>query len=139
MTVKVIFQAVLSILAGAAFIAVGIYFLSSRFLKKLNEASNSNNTEGNSFRAKGSGYTSIALGAVTLMQALLIFTFPTAASLLSLVYLFFILAAVIILVYIFKQKKVFSKGLDWKISEKFEISLKRGKIKFINYYNFWGI
>ena len=102
MTVKVIFQAVLSILAGAAFIAVGIYFLSSRFLKKLNEASNSNNNEGNSFRAKGSGYTSIALGAVTLVQALLIFTFPTAASLLSLVYLFFILAAVIILVYIFK-------------------------------------
>ena len=105
MTAKVIFQAVLSIAAGAAFIAAGIYFLSSRFLQKLNEAApgqNDDQLRRNAFRAKGSGLTSLALGAVTLVQALLLFTFPAAASALSLAYLFFILIAVIILVFIFK-------------------------------------
>ena len=117
-----IFQAVLSIAAGADFIAVGIYFLSSRFLAKLNEASAPapapQNAESkaaqdaevtqeavfrrNAFRAKGSGYTALALGALTLAQAFLLFSFPAAASALSLVYLSFILIAVIILVFVFK-------------------------------------
>ena len=127
MTAKVIFPAVLSIIAGAAFIAVGIYFLSSRFLQKLNEASAplpENNSEAadiknsaqatelqasrealickNAFRAKGSGYTTLALGALTLVQAFLLFTFPIAASWLSLIYLFFVMAAVLVLVFVFK-------------------------------------
>ena len=107
MTGKIIVQAVLSLMAGAAFNAVGIYFLSSKFLDKLNEASPKNDEDDslkrkNAFRAKGSGYTSLALGALTLVQALLLFTFPAAASWLSLIYLFFIMIAVLILVFVFR-------------------------------------
>jgi hypothetical protein len=93
MTGKVIFQAVLSIIAGAAFIAVGIYFLASKA-----EAGN----EKNAFRAKGCGLTTLALGALTLVHALLLFTFPVAASWLSLVYLCFVMIAVLVIVVIFR-------------------------------------
>ncbi|MCR4580161.1 MAG: hypothetical protein K5681_07435 [Treponema sp.] len=105
MTGKVIFQAVLSIIAGIAFITIGIYFLSSRFLNKINEASSIQSEEvfkKNAFRAKGSGYITLALGALTLVMALLLFTFPIAASWISLVYLFFIMIAVMVLVFVFK-------------------------------------
>ena len=105
MTGKVIFQAILSILAGAAFIAVGLYFLSSRFLQKLNEAAADKSEEAckkNAFRAKGCGLTTLALGALTLVMALLLFSFPVAASWISLVYLFFIMIAVLAVVFIFK-------------------------------------
>jgi len=105
MTGKVIFQALLSLVAGGAFIAVGIYFLSERFLNKINESSSAQTEEvlkKNKFRAKGSGLTTLALGAITLVQALLLFTFPLAASWLSLIYLVFIMAAVLVLVIVFK-------------------------------------
>ena len=104
MTGKVIFQALLSLVAGGAFIAVGIYFLSERFLNKINESSSAQTEEvlkKNKFRAKGR-LTTLALGAITLVQALLLFTFPLAASWLSLIYLIFIMAAVLVLVIVFK-------------------------------------
>ena len=105
MTGKVIFQAILSIIAGAAFIAVGIYFLSSRFLQKLNEAAADKSEEAckkNAFRAKGSGLTALSLGVLTLVWGLMLFTFPQIAAPLALVYMIFLIAAFGCLMLVFK-------------------------------------
>lgn len=105
MSAKLIFQAVLGIIAGIAFIAVGFYFLSSRFLGKLNEASPVQSDEAfrkNEMRAKGSGYITLALGALTLVHSLMILTFPQVSNWLSLAYLVLVMISVLVLVFVFK-------------------------------------
>ena len=99
MTAKILLLAILSIFAGLSFIIVGIYFLSQKFLDKLNE---SNSDKRNEFRAKGSGLTSIALGALTIVWALLLFSFPDISKYISLIYMFFLILAFSTLVIIFK-------------------------------------
>ena len=94
-----IFLGILAILAGIAFIATGIYFLSQKFLDKLNE---SNNDKRNEFRAHGSGLTAISLGALTIVWALMLFTFPQIAPALALVYMVFLIAVFGLLMIIFK-------------------------------------
>ena len=100
MTAKILLLAILSIFAGLSFIIVGIYFLSQKFLDKLNE---SNSDKRNEFRAKGSGLTSISLGALTIVWALLLFSFPEISKYISLIYMFFLILAFSTLVIIFKQ------------------------------------
>ena len=99
MSAKVIFLGVLAVLAGIGFIATGIYFLSQKFLNKLNE---SNNDKNNAFRARGSGLTSISLGVLTVVWALMLFTFPQITAALALIYMVFLIAAFAVLMVIFK-------------------------------------
>ncbi len=97
--------AILSFIAGAAFIAAGIYFLLPGFLDKLNEAAADKSPEGlrkNQLRAKASGYVALGLGALTLVQGFMLISFPQIASPLVLVYMVFLLAAVSVLLVMYK-------------------------------------
>lgn len=105
METKLILFCILSLVMGIIFIATGIYFLSSKFLKKLNEASGKNSKEvlKKNFRySKGCGYVSLALGFLTLLWTVIIFLFPAYLTTLALVYMIFLLAAVVFLVFIMK-------------------------------------
>lgn len=102
---KIIVLGILSIAAGIAFIAAGIYFLTSRFLQTINDASadkSPENLKRNGLRAKSSGYVSLGIGALTLVLAFMLFSFPQIASPLVLVYMFFLLAAVSVLLVMYK-------------------------------------
>lgn len=105
MSIKLLVLAVLAITAGLVFVAVGIYFLTAGFLKKLNESAPEQSEQvyrKNEFRAKGSGLTSIALGALTVFWGIMIFMFPSITAALGLIYMFFLIAAFAVLVVVFK-------------------------------------
>ena len=99
MSIKVIFLGILAIVAGISFIASGVYFLSPNFIDKLNK---SNSDKRNEFRARGSGFTAISLGALTIVWALMLFTFPQIAPALALVYMVFLIAAFGVLMVVYK-------------------------------------
>jgi hypothetical protein len=91
---------ILSFIAGIAFCAAGVYFLLPRYLDKLNEATSDKSPETqrkNQLRAKSSGYVALGLGALTLVLAFMLISFPQIASPLVLVYMIFVLAAVSVL------------------------------------------
>ena len=130
MSAKLILLCVLAFVAGAGFIAVGIYFLSKGFLEKLNastlpsaipselaqpskdyEPSSQNPPstsqadiilKKNEFRAKGSGLTAISLGALTIVWALMLLSIPQIAPALALIYMIFLIAAFCVLTFVFK-------------------------------------
>ena len=96
---------ILSFIAGVAFCAAGVYFLLPRFLVKLNEATADKSPENlrrNALRAKASGYVALGLGALTLVFSFMLLSFPQIASPLVLVYMFFLLAAVSVLLVMYK-------------------------------------
>jgi len=96
---------ILSFIAGLAFCAAGAYFLLPRFLDKLNEATADKSPENlrrNALRAKASGYVALGLGALTLVFSFMLLSFPQIASPLVLVYMFFLLAAVSVLLVMYK-------------------------------------
>ena len=96
---------ILSFIAGLAFCAAGVYFLLPGYLDKLNEAAADKSPESlhkNQLRAKSSGYVALGLGALTLVLAFMLLTFPQIASPLVLVYMFFLLAAVSVLLVVYK-------------------------------------
>ncbi len=89
---------------GFVFLGVGIHFLSKKFLNKLNEAS-SNNQEllkHNQIKAKGSGYVALALGALTLVWAILFLLIPSAIPLLALIYMIFLIISFLVLTFVFR-------------------------------------
>ena len=84
--------AILCFIAGAAFCAAGVYFLLPGFLDKLNEAASDKSPETqrrNTLRAKASGYVALGLGALTLVLAFMLISFPQITSPLVLVYMIF--------------------------------------------------
>ena len=96
---------ILSFIAGVAFCAAGVYFLLPGFLDKLNEAAADKSPETqrkNQLRAKSSGYVALGLGALTLVLAFMLISFPQIASPLVLVYMIFVLAAVSVLLVMYK-------------------------------------
>ncbi len=96
---------ILSFIAGVAFCAAGVYFLLPRYLDKLNEATADKSPENlrrNALRAKASGYVALGLGALTLVFSFMLLSFPQIASPLVLVYMFFLLAAVSVLLVMYK-------------------------------------
>ena len=96
---------ILSFIAGLAFFAAGVYFLLPGYLNKLNEAAADKSPENlrrNALRAKSSGYVALGLGALTLVFAFMLLSFPQIASPLVLVYMFFLLAAVSVLLIMYK-------------------------------------
>lgn len=96
---------ILSLIAGIAFVAAGIYFLSEKFLQRLNSASREKteaSLQKNSFRAKGSGYVAISLGAFTIVWAILLICFPAISNLLALIYMIFLVVALAILMIAFR-------------------------------------
>ena len=96
---------ILSFIAGVAFCAAGVYFLLPQYLEKMNEASadkSSENLRKNQLRAKSSGYVSLGLGALTIVLAFMLLSFPQIASPLVLVYMLFVLAAVTVLLVMYK-------------------------------------
>lgn len=96
---------ILSFIAGLAFCAAGIYFLLPGYLDKLNEAASDKSPENlrkNQLRAKSSGYVALSLGALTLVFAFMLLSFPQIASPLVLVYMIFLVAAVSVLLVMYK-------------------------------------
>ncbi len=96
---------ILSFIAGLAFLAAGVYFLLPGYLNKLNEAASDKSPENlrkNQLRAKSSGYVALGLGALTLVFAFMLLSFPQIASPLVLVYMIFLLAAVSVLLVMYK-------------------------------------
>ena len=96
---------ILSFIAGLAFCAAGVYFLLPQFLDKLNEAASDKSPETqrkSQLRAKSSGYVALGLGALTLVLAFMLISFPQIASPLVLVYMIFVLAAVSVLLVMYK-------------------------------------
>ena len=96
---------ILSFIAGLAFCAAGVYFLLPGFLDKLNEAAADKSPESqrrNALRAKASGYVALGLGALTLVLAFMLISFPQITSPLVLVYMIFVLAAVSVLLAMYK-------------------------------------
>ena len=104
MRAKIIVLAVLAFVAGLSFIGTGIYFLSGSFLEKLNATSAADEVSQrkNAFRAKGSGMTAISLGALTLVWAVMLLSFPQIAAALGLVYMFFLIGAFAVITVVFK-------------------------------------
>ena len=96
---------ILSFIAGLAFCAAGIYFLLPGYLDKLNEAASDKSPENlrkNQLRAESSGYVALSLGALTLVFAFMLLSFPQIASPLVLVYMIFLVAAVSVLLVMYK-------------------------------------
>ena len=96
---------ILSFIAGVAFCAAGVYFLLPGYLEKLNDAAADKSAEGlrkNQLRAKSSGYVALGLGALTIVLAFMLLSFPQIASPLVLVYMLFVLAAVTVLLIMYK-------------------------------------
>lgn len=96
---------ILSFIAGVAFCAAGVYFLLPGFLDKINEAASDKSPEAqrkNQLRAKSSGYVSLGLGTLTIVFAFMLLSFPQITSPLVLVYMFFLLAAVSVLLVMYK-------------------------------------
>ena len=96
---------ILSFIAGLAFLAAGVYFLLPGYLDKLNEAASDKSPENlrkNQLRSKSSGYVALGLGALTLVFAFMLLSFPQIASPLVLVYMIFLLAAVSVLLVMYK-------------------------------------
>lgn len=96
---------ILSFIAGLAFLAAGVYFLLPGYLDKLNESASDKSPENlrkNQLRAKASGYVALSLGALTLVFAFMLLSFPQIASPLVLVYMIFLLAAVSVLLVMYK-------------------------------------
>ena len=99
MNSKNLLMAVLFFISGLSFAAIGIYFLSKKFLNKLNE---SKQDPKNAFRAKGSGYTAIGLGALTIVFGAFSLAFSSAATIMALIYLFILMLAVVVLIIVFR-------------------------------------
>ena len=96
---------ILSFIAGVAFCTAGVYFLLPRYLDKLNEAASDKSPETqrkNQLRAKSSGYVALGLGALTIVFAFMMLSFPQITSPLVLVYMFFLLVAVSVLLVMYK-------------------------------------
>ena len=96
---------ILSFIAGVAFCAAGVYFLLPGFLDRLNEAASDKSPETqrkNQLRAKSSGYVSLGLGSLTLVLAFMLISFPQITSPLVLGYMIFVLAAVSVLLVMYK-------------------------------------
>jgi len=96
---------ILSIIAGLAFISAGIYFLSGKYLNKLNEATpeqTSENLAKNKLRAKASGYVGLGIGALTIMFGIMLFLFPGISAALALTYMIILMISCIILVAVYK-------------------------------------
>lgn len=105
MSIKYKILIILTFVMGIAFCAIGIYFLSQKFLNKLNEASPKKSEESfkhNSFRAKGSGYVSLSLGALTLIWGIFFILLPQIIPILALIYMIFLVAAFLVLNFVFK-------------------------------------
>ena len=97
--------AILSIIAGVAFTAAGVYFLSGSYLNKLNEATPKKSPENlakNKLRAKASGYVGLGIGSLTIMFGVMLLMFPTIAPALALTYMVILMIACIILVAAYK-------------------------------------
>ena len=83
--------AILCFIAGAALVTTGIYFLTPGFQNKTN------------FRhTKAISYVALGLGALTIVWGAMLLSFPQAQSILALIYMFFLLAAVSALMILMK-------------------------------------
>lgn len=96
---------ILSIIAGVAFSAVGVYFLSEKYLNKLNDATPEKSPENfskNKLRSKTSGYTALGIGALTLTFGIMLLLFPTLAPALAITYMVILMIACLVLITVYK-------------------------------------
>ena len=83
--------AILCFIAGFAFIATGIYFLTPGFQNKMKLR-----------HTKAISYIALGLGAFTIIWSAMLLTFPEIQAILALVYMFFLLGAVTVLMLLMK-------------------------------------
>ena len=105
MNTKTIILAIFCFLAAVLFITAGIYFLSQKFIEKLNEASPDKSPEAlkkNSSRAKGSAYISLGIGGLSLALGAISLSFPQAAPVMALTYMILLMIAVFALIFVYK-------------------------------------
>jgi len=105
MSIKFYILFVASILMGIMFMVAGFYFLSPKFINKLNEAAPEKSEEifkKNRFKAKGSAYVALSIGAITLVWAALMFLMPQALNIFVLVYMVLLMIAACVLVFAFR-------------------------------------
>lgn len=105
MSIKLIILIILCAFAGVCFISAGIYFLSGKYLNKLNNATleqTSQTFARNKLRAKTSGYIGLGIGALTMVFGIMLMMFPSIASALAFIYMLILMIACIILVVVFK-------------------------------------
>lgn len=105
MPIKILIFTILSFIAGAGFIAAGIYFLGPKFLEKLNEADpekSEKSARRNAFRAKGTGLVALSVGALTLVFAAMLIVFAPIAAALALVYMIILVLAFAALVVVYR-------------------------------------
>lgn len=99
------FLIILSFIIGFVLLITGIYFLSSHFLEKINDATgqkSSENLRRNQLRAKLCGYVALSLGSFTIAWGFMLFSFPQIQAVLGLIYMFLLLGAVTILMILMK-------------------------------------
>ena len=82
---------ILSFIAGLAFCVTGIYFLTPGFQSKMKLR-----------HTKAISYVALGLGALTLVWGFMLLSFPQIQSILALIYMFFLLAAVSALMILMK-------------------------------------
>lgn len=105
MPVKILVFTILSFIAGAGFIAAGIYFLGEKFVQKLNDADPEKSElseRRNAFRAKGTGLVALSVGALTLVFAAMLIVFTPIAAALALTYMILLVLAFAALVVIYR-------------------------------------
>ena len=102
---KILVLCILSVVVGIAFFVMGFYFLGGKFLRLLNESAVVKSEEmfkKNEKRAKSCGYVSMGLGGITFVWAILMFMFPSIASMLGLIYMVVLGAGLGVLLVAFK-------------------------------------
>ncbi len=102
---KIIVLFVLCLISGIVFIAAGVYFLSNKYLEKINEVSSKNSVDyekKNKIKCKIYGYSSIAIGALTLVWGIAVKLMPESIYILALVYM--IVLVITFAVIIFSSK-----------------------------------
>lgn len=105
MNIKFIILLILSLIMGIVFFVAGFYFLSKKYIIKLNEATPDKSPEKlkkNEIRSKGCGYVAFGVGGITLTWAFLMFLMPSAIYLLALIYMIFLIIAFIFISYVFR-------------------------------------
>lgn len=96
---------ILSIIAGIAFTAAGVYFLTPGYLNKLNTATSELSPEKvakNKLRAKACGYIGLGIGALTVVFGIFLFIFPELSSVLVLIYMVTLLISCVVLMAVYK-------------------------------------
>lgn len=99
---KIVLLFVLSLISGILFIMAGFYFLSKKYLEKMNEFSAKTKVDykkANEKKCKIYGYSSIAIGAITAVWGIFVKLIPESVYMLALVYMIVLVIAFSVIIF----------------------------------------